>query len=352
MTEPLPHIVHEAEAHRQHVRINLPASVVIGDRDYEVVDWSNGGISINLPQGEPGFEKGAILPADLHLQFDGFEMTVPLQLEIVNADGKKGRVGARFAELDRRQRSIVQYLVSAYLSGELVKVGDLLNVVSRNNMTRARTIPDQKAGLSPAEIAKMRAATSLKAALLGIISLLLIGFIAMSIYEKLFVVEATSAQVKAEMMTLDTPAGGKIYYTSLKPDAEVKKGEPLLTISSNTGTAITADSPCDCIVKRRLTDNNRMVNKGDPVLELVRPEAKPFVEASLPHSEAVKLGVGQEALLSMPGDDLRLRATITSIEAGAKNTSLSKVILEPKETLPVKFINDPVEIRVDTLGIF
>lgn len=348
-----PQVVHEAEAQRQHIRISLPASVYIASRNYALADWSVGGISLLLDEGElppAHLAQGSNIDGYLQFQFNGFSLSVPVKMEVGFTKGN--RVGCKFTDMDRNQRSIMQYLVTAYTSGELVNTGDLLDVVARNNMTKPRNVPDPYLGMSQAEIAKEKAAKTVKLAIVGLISAMLVAYVFASVYERLYIVQATSAQVSAEMLTVDAPAGGKVYYAPILPDMKVRKGQPLLTVSTTSGNAYAVDSPCDCIVKKRLLDNNRLANKGEPALELVRPDTRPYVEAYIPHKEAVKLSVGQDALMALPGHGDYMRGKISIIQAGKGMGGNSLVRIEPEIPLPVEYVDDPVEIRIDTLRVF
>lgn len=347
----VPQMVHEAEAQRQHIRINLPASVYVGGENYALSDWSVGGISILSKDGRlpSGAAQGSVIDGALQFQFDGFALSVPCKMSVEFANQQK--IGCKFVDLDRNQRSVMQYLVTAYTSGELVKTGDLLDVVGRNNMTKPRNVPDPYAGMTAAEISKVKVMKMIKLGSVLLVSALLLAYVLSSVYERLYIVKATSAQVAAEMLTVDSPAGGKIYYAPILPDMKVRKGQPLLSVSTTSGANFTVDSPCNCIVKKRLLDNNRLARKGEPALELVRPDTRPFVEAYIPHKEAVKLSVKQQVMMALPGHGDYLRGTISIIQAGKGLGGNSLVRIEPNNPLPVEYVDDPVEIRIDTLRI-
>lgn len=348
----VPQMVHEAEAQRQHIRISLPASIHINGINYPLADWSVGGISILPANGQlpSGVTEGSNIDGVLQFQFDGFALSIPAKMEagFVRHD----KIGCKFNSMDRNQRSVMQYLVTAYTSGELVNAGDLLDVVARNNMTKPRNVPDPYAGLTSSEIAKQKTIKGIKTGAVALISALLLAYILSSVYERLYIVKATSAQVAAQMMTVDSPSGGKIYYAPILPDMKVKTGQPLLSVTSLSGESYTVDSPCDCIVKKRLLENNRLVRKGEPALELVRPDARAYVEAYIPHKEAVKLSVQQQVMMALPGHDEYLRGTISIIQAGKGMDGNSLIRIEPNKALPPEYIDDPVEIRIDTLRIF
>lgn len=354
MTNP-PNLVHEAEAQRQHIRIPLPAQVTVAGITVMAMDWSNGGVGLQLPDGMAfplQFQQGNKMDATIMFPFEGFGMSLPVRIEITYADAGRGRVGCRFDGLNRQQQSVIQYFVTAYVSGEVIRVNDIMDVVARNNHTRARALPDPYAGLSTAEIAKRKMMQKLKLGSIYLIGFLLVSYIFMSVYERVFIVKATSGRVTAEMLTVDAPAGGKVYFYPIDADTQVNQGQPLLTVSTATGNVLSIDSPCDCIVKRRLTDNNRLIRKGEPALELVRPDAAPYVEAYIPQRHAVKLATGEEVLLSMPGKNHTTRGKILAIQAGKGLKGNALVRIATMEKLPASMVDDPVEVRVDTLHIF
>lgn len=349
-----PQLVHEAEAQRQHIRIQLPAEVNIDGTHYTVADWSNGGMALRAQEGRSlphEIQAGTVFNVVVYFRFEGFNLDVPLRIQITNVSEDRQRFGCSFYELDRNQRSLIQYFVTSYISGELVQVQDVIDVVARNNMTKARNIPSATEGLTSQQLLKRKLDTGIRSAGVALITLLLVGYIALSVYEELYVVKASSAKVAAETLTVDTPAGGKIYYRPLSVDTQVEKGQPLITVATSTGNALSVDSPCNCIVKGRLLENNRIVNKGQPALELVMPDAKTHVEALISHEDAIKIAVGQEALIALPGHDQHLRGTISSIQASPTLTGKSLITIQPAEELPATFVDDPVEIRVDTLNL-
>lgn len=189
-------IAHEAEVQRQHVRLQLPIKIIIREKSLDVIDWSNSGVAFNatpLKASNIAVKTGDTFEAKLNFDFQTFELTVPLKCEVrhVNADGT--RVGCRFSDMNERNISIMQYLVSAYISGDLVQVGDMLDVVSRKNFTTPRKVP--AANLSGAQAKKQKARNLGYSLLVAAVSLFLLAYAGSSIYERVYVVEAESATV-------------------------------------------------------------------------------------------------------------------------------------------------------------
>ena len=129
-----PQIVHETEVHRQHVRLKIPIQVEIDGIRHQVDDWSLGGLAVEsvLTSRKPDehFWVRLIFP------FEEFELTMRREARMVYVDQGHGRFGCAFLGVSERHAEVLRYLVDAYLAGELVSAGDLLQARARGN-TRA-----------------------------------------------------------------------------------------------------------------------------------------------------------------------------------------------------------------------
>ena len=191
-------IVHEAEVQRQHVRLQLPISITIRGIASDVLDWSNSGVAFATAPyhiQQIVFNAGETLDATLVFSFGGFTLHVPVLCEVRHLNSDGSRVGCRFQGMSERNLSIMHYLVSAYIGGELVQVGDLLDVAARNNFTTPRT-PPPESSLSPLQREKMRIKRLMYKAAVVIASVLLLFYCAFSIFERMYVVHATVAALK------------------------------------------------------------------------------------------------------------------------------------------------------------
>jgi PilZ domain len=197
MNTATPHIAHEAEVQRQHVRLQLPISIKIRDVVAEVVDWSNSGLAFHaapLRAKNISLSNGDLLDASLLFEFGSFSLAVPVTCEVRHINADATRIGCRFHNMNERNMSIMHYLVSAYISGDLVQVGDLLDVVSRKNFTTPRKLPSQE-NLSPGARAKLKLKKAIYTAAIAIASVLMLGYAASSIFERMYVVKAEVATV-------------------------------------------------------------------------------------------------------------------------------------------------------------
>ncbi len=350
-------IVHEAETQRQHVRLQLPIEVEIGDTVYNADDWSHSGIALHWPDDSLGSGNSTVsigqhLQGTLRFPFPEFGLTVPIDLEVRNINADNRRVGCRFTNLGERQTSLLQYLVSAYISGEVVSAGDFIDVVGRNNQTTARSLPKRDEGESAFEQTKrkLRRVIGLGATLM--VFLLLLGYVITGIYERSYVTRASSASVMTESITVEAPVAGKLFYQPLKPGTKVKTGDPLLMVETDKGNMVSVDSPCNCIVRERLEDNYARTSTAKPAIKMLSVDAEPYITAYVPFDKAVSLARGQEALLSFHGYDRYVKGRISSIDAGNEAKNLTLVIIEPDESLPKSLIGEPVEVTFDTFRLF
>ncbi len=214
-------IAHEAEVQRQHVRLQLPISMVIRDRTVEVIDWSNSGAAFDatpLKAANIVLKSGDVFDTKLEFDFQTFSLSVPLSCEVrhVNSDGS--RVGCRYHDMNERNISIMQYLVSAYISGDLVQVGDMLDVVSRKNFTTPRKVP--AANLSGAGKAKRSARNFFYSFLMLLITVGLLIYAATSIFERMYIIEATSATVS--LAQIDNQPNVTVVEAVMKHDDAVR----------------------------------------------------------------------------------------------------------------------------------
>lgn len=348
-------IVHESEAQRQYVRLQLPVELEIGGKRYLGEDWSSGGVALKWPVEELRSDHTPIrmekhFHAVVLFKFDVFQINLPVELEARNVSAEKGRVGCRFVNLTAGQISLLQFIVNAYITGEIVRMGDIIGVVARNNFTDKRALPSATEGLTSGQLFKRKLSKMFNWALVFGASGGLLLYIVLGLWERNFIVTADTATVMAESLLVESPKAGKLYYQPIKPGTRVNKGAPLLMVETSKGNMESVDSPCDCVVRERLSDNHAQVGTGDAVLRLMSTESAPYVQAELPYKQALRLNAGDEAMLGLSGFDHLVAGKILSIETGHDIRHQATLYIESAEKLPVELIGGPAEVRVNTFG--
>ena len=124
-------IVHEAEVHRQHVRLKIPIVVEIDGTRFNVDDWSMGGFGIESEMSSR--QPGERFPVRMVFPFEDFEVSLRLDCQMVYILEDNSRFGCRFLGLSQGQVALFRYLIDAYLSGEIVSGGDILALAGRDN---------------------------------------------------------------------------------------------------------------------------------------------------------------------------------------------------------------------------
>ncbi len=337
-------IVHESEVQRQYVRLQLPVEVEINGRHFISGDWSNGGLSVRVPeedaQSQAMFREGAQLKALLLFKFGSFDINVPVEIEVRNIAA--GRVGCRFVNLGPSQLSLLQFIVNAYITGEIVRAGDIIEIVSRNNTAPKRSVP--AGGTQPAK--RTFGWLAVLAA-----SALLVAYIGAGIWERMFVITSNAGAVLAEPLVVEATKSGKIFFQPIAPGTQVKKGAPLLMVQTLKGNMESVDSPCNCIVRERLLDNYARVHTGEPVLRLLSADAAPYVEAWIPADQALRLTPGTEAVVTLPGRSAPIAGKVTGLEAGRQKAGEALVFVELSEKPSPEQIGGPATIRINTFSL-
>ncbi len=342
-----PNLVHEAEVQRHHVRVKLPAKVEINGTAYATRDWSTAGASVVVPANADRnvFKEGKVHFARLLFDFSSFSLAVPIKLEVRHASGEDDgqSIGLRYVDLTQDQVVIMRQLVSSYVSGELTSVDELIHILARNNFAKPRQIPKADGNVPFGE----RLSLFIRKAAVPLISLLLIGYVALAIFEQKFVVSAEKALVTGDNIVLTSPGGGIIGFKNLHAGDRIKKGDVLMSLTSDTGTITGVDSPCDCVILDRPIDSGTRIERGSITLRLIPLDTPLRVEAFVNYENAVRLARGQVASLHMPGESGTRSGVITGISIG-QGGDRAKIFIHPLETLPTDLVGVPVNVKINT----
>lgn len=345
-----PNLVHEADAQRHHVRVKLPAKIEINGTAYDLKDWSTGGARVSAPEqaGSSIFAEGKVHSARLIFDMAGFAITVPMTVEArhVEQEDDGSYIGLRFVDMNKEQIVIMQHLVNSYVTGTLTSVDEMIHVVSRNNFTKARQIPKREDEMSFGE----KFSHGLKKMAVPLVSILLIGYVAIAVFEQKFVVSAQNAVVTGDAITVPAPAGGVISFKDLHNGDKVKKGDVLMTVLSDAGTVTGIDSPCDCVIDDRPVEAGTTVSKGSVLIKLLPVNTPLRVEARVSYEDAVRLVKGQTAVIHLPGAGKEYKGSITGVTIGAQAGATAKVIIRPVESIPVDMVGIPVSVKINTIA--
>jgi alginate biosynthesis protein Alg44 len=337
-----PQIVHEAEVHRQHVRLKIPIQVEIDGVRYQVDDWSMGGFGVEsvMTSRQPG-EK---FSARLFFPFEEFDMSMRFDARMIYADQEHGRFGCAFLSISKDQAVLFRYLIDAYLSGEVVSAGDILQVRGRENTAKARYQPVDD--LFPREETWSTALRRYGVyAGFGLAGLALLAFVVFGIKERYFTIEASSAVVDAPVVQIRAPVAGRLI-SALQPGEPLVPGSLLGTIYGVDGAAVTLESPCNCEVLQQTGLNGQHYQLGDPLVSLIETDQPMLIRVQLPLEDVERLQVGDQAEIHFPGrpeplfgqiERINLKPRLEALdgEDGALPVSrrLAQVLIRPDQPL-------------------
>ncbi|MEZ5667944.1 MAG: PilZ domain-containing protein [Alphaproteobacteria bacterium] len=354
--QPAPLVVHEAERQRQHVRLRVPLIVEIAGQRYNVQDWSVAGFS--LPASALSLPEGHSYNARLVLAFAEFEFDLKVRFEVVYVSDATGRIGCRLVDQTPQQLSVLQFMVDAYLSGEIVQVGDLFDIARRDNFIAVKQVPK----LTDRERWWQRARGWLFGTAVAAVSLGLLALIAGSAYERMYVIDAHSAVVTTDLIHIAAPQGGRLAYGAAVGAGTVEAGQPLATVTTPGGSVFYVDSPCDCSVVDVLSSDDSQVGVDASLLLLAPEGAQTRISALIPYDDAMRLREGEPAALTFAAVDGSYGGHIAKVDLRRQLTELGQPLMDaeavvtaevtivPDQPVPVDWIGKPVGVRIDVFG--
>ncbi|MEO9523001.1 PilZ domain-containing protein [Marinobacter alexandrii] len=365
-----PQFVHESEAQRQFARVRIPAKLFVKldgtTVRFPIEDMSAGGFGIKL--GNEGLRRGQVYNGRLVFRIDGFDLAVDVEFVPRNFTGNDGRCGCEFQNLGANEVSVLRYLITSFLSGELVSAGDVLNTLSRENFTKARK---GKGSQALGFFASARAmVVSLVMMAVGLIAVAFIGYQLWQIY---FVTTAESAMVASENVPVRLPKDAKVT-TLVEAGDQVEAGQaiasfdaPMLSyvndlvgngnytveqIEELLGQSVrgTLTSPCDCKVLNMLPAKDQYMSKGEKLAVLAPTDASAHVIARFNFEDGGDLEEGQAVTLRMSGGDTqtgRIESLFVDSETPNQPGNAINALIQADEALPMQSVGRPIGVTVD-----
>ena len=338
-------VVHEAEIHRQHVRLKVPIRAEIAGIVYQVDDWSLGGFGVDSEP--PRFREGETFPVALTLPFEDFDLTVRLEAEMVYRLPDRPRFGCRFTAMTRGQISLFRHVVDRYLTGEIASPDDVLVVIGRDSFGAARPLPlDDEPGAGRRVLGW--AVTALAG--LGLVAVLAWGG-----YERFYRIRVADARIEVPVYRVTAPVTGELSRL-IDTGASTSEGVPVGQVTGADGRAYNLASPCNCTIGKWENANGSGVVAGSTVALLVSNDVPLKVTARVPLDQARSLVPGTPVRLELPGEGgartgqierIELKSPLESLaDTGprAGNNRLVAVIVRPDEPLDYDLLGMPVTV--------
>lgn len=362
-------VVHESEAQRQHARVKLPGRVRFSNArrerlDARLLDVSAGGFSFASEQALP--KVGDFHRGQLQFQLDGLVLGLDVEFQIRSVQAEDKRVGCQFHSLGARESAALRHLISAHLAGELVKVGEVLHILQRDNFTKARKGGN---GGGMGWFGRLRAVAFSGAIFL--LGLAAFGYIGKSVYGLYFVTHAQSAQVSLPSLQVTMPREGSVQ-SLVEANSTVEKGAPIASFTTSMLEMLkghlsddqlepsqveallsrelqgTLTSPCNCKIARQLVADGQFASKGDVVFELVPQDGVATIAASFPYRHLDQARPGTPVSFRISGESEQRRGKIvsSSLHEGGLSADI-RVVIQPDSELPASLSGLPAEVTVD-----
>ncbi|MFT4074400.1 MAG: hypothetical protein QM647_02635 [Asticcacaulis sp.] len=353
-------IVHEASSQRQHIRLRVPITVRIGDRTYTATDWSVAGLRAGPFDVMPAV--GQIVPLKLLFRFDGFGFELDLQGEVRQNHAASHSVGFAFSDLEPESLALLQYLIGAQLSGEVVTAGDVLAIVKRENFTGARLQSKDSAGGSKIGPTLQRIALL---CVLWAIGLGLVGYIGYSAYARAFIVRADGVLASPDAQMVRAPKTGTVLSVDVKSGQRVLPNQTVGSVEGIDGTVANMVGMCDCVMGEALAAPGAFISRGSPIVQLVPLTGRMGAEFIVPLESARKIRPGDRIVADIyvgnryySGRVERvILPTFGETNAYAKVSEglvqLSAVVrVKFDSKLPASMVGQPASVRISTLRVF
>ena len=361
-------IVHESEAQRQHVRVKLPATLSFPKvkEPIKVLELSAGGVSFE--KGTLAMNKGMTETCLLQFNLEGMLVGLQVKIQVRNIDSANGRVGCIFHDLGPQEINTLRHVITAYLAGELITAGDMIQTLQRDNFTKSR----KNTQSAQQDTFMLKARALVGSACIFVLGLTAFFFVSSTLYNLYFVTKAKSAFVDSISTMVTMPREGTIQ-SLVPPDGHVQKGAPIATFTStmletlkghlnaeslqneqierliNSSLKGTVTSPCDCKVAQQLVTDGQFANKGANIFVLVPiADQYPLIKARFNYDDFSKLQPGDTVTLTIAGERLQKTGKIKTVAINTEHENEIIAEIEPDAAINASFTHRPVEVRIST----
>jgi alginate biosynthesis protein Alg44 len=326
---------------RREPRFKLPARLVIDGTSITVMDWSRTGIGFLIRGAE--INQGDRFTGDLVFDLPGATFSTGIEAEIQHYDPRTGRGGLKFEPTQQDGGSAIDMLIEDYLAGR-IKVRDGMLAKSETPRITPRI------GLGAARDNVGVTSSLRRIAGLGLFTLLggaALLFLGTSIYDRLFVFEAASAQIAFETVEVDSPVAGTL--TAAAAPGPIANGAVLFSIVDAEGVVTQVASPCNCEVASGGRGFGAFVSAGSVIAKLVRTDSSPrvLVSVNFPDVRRVYEGAAVD-IRYLDGQSIRGAHILSIRSLGGQQSGLVTIEVDPGRLLKANQFGEPVYARFDT----
>lgn len=363
-------MVHEALDERQHIRIGIPARIILstdGEQcEAELMDLSVGGFSFKPSGRLCNLTTGTLLNAVIQIDLTAIKLDVAAQVRITGA--RDGIYGAEFTEINLRTQDVLRYLISSFLAGDMATVDGVFTVLQRENQIKQR----KKQDVAVRSLKdRLKAVTGTLFYLVA--SLLVAALLLNQLYLYLFRVPAVQAEVSGNAFVINMPENGYVSFLTRPGQQEVRAGEALASISNqlNTRFNTAADlqalqtisqsdlqtlmnkafvetlisSPCDCDLHFTTPATDRFAYKFDNLVHLLPKDQPLTVTATIPFNRIDDINEIDRIRLQVLGSAGIFSGRVEKATVDAQSGTV-KLVITPDQPLARSDYLKPVRVEI------
>ncbi|WP_119307943.1 hypothetical protein [Cohaesibacter haloalkalitolerans] len=320
----------------EQAMLQMPFSVVIEGRQYE----GNGISLVNAyVKGLASRDYGQVIkPATFRVPFDGFQVTMAIEVVMVCVDDITGRYRLDFLNPTGPHLPRLRYILNAYIAGEVVGINDVLSVTAdKVKKASAGDVNSEKSFVQ-------RFKSVVGAAFVGAATVGLVVFAGSLVQNRLLVRDVPKlGKVMPSGAVIRSGADGQIVYVN--PQAGLE--EPLIAIQGADGRQLTVVNPCDCtLTMAKSSVVGAVVAKDDDLAYIPGNDSGIQVSAILPDKEAEMLMFGGVAEATL-ADGRTINLQTKDIKPPVSGqTATRATFTAPEGLLTLDDTGGPVKLRI------
>ena len=223
-------VIRESACQRRHHRVTAPLRITAEDGSVcSAENWSLGGIKIADWNG-PVIEMGETVKLDLHIPFQGFDITFAVQARIVRIERENEVFAAEFTELPQRAEELMRHFIDDLIRGKMASIEDTICRIDVP-VTPISTKPDP----NPTEevpVKRWPIKTIVMSGLYITLGLFVFAYASLLLYSNIMRMEVKTAVVSAPLLTIKMPVAGQLEPVRYEKGQRVNKGDLLARITN------------------------------------------------------------------------------------------------------------------------
>ena len=368
------HVVHESKSQRQHTRVALPAHLEFntdrGRQRIPLCDLSVDGFSVHTDTLTQSITSG-----DIMMRIDDITLLFHVNFQVQYVDTNTDRRGCTFSNMSPSQIAGLRHLITSYLNGSLVSIGDFLHQLGQDNFVKRRSFKQEDEPLTRHRRWRAMAISGLTF-LMGVAAF---GYVLYQMHDILFVTRSQIAKVDSPIYKITMPYAG-VFYNLAPKDAIVKKGAPIAsfeapilerTLSAAQAGGVASNrlvlppdptpkgtvmSPCDCRIHTQFVADVQYVNKGQHLFDLIPDDVKKiYISARFRSNQVGTLLNGTLVRFRVSGEKGKGIGRVSQIKIehpdrlSDDNVTL---MIQPLTPLAADWIGRPVEVATGGIRNF